>query len=86
LREKLEKCSFLVELILPGSTLNSRQLLGLERGSILTLRLRSREPAILCVEKQPLFIAQPVRSGNHRAAQIVKAISAADPRGSENLD
>jgi flagellar motor switch protein FliM len=86
LREKLEKCSFQVELILPGSTLNSRQLLGLERGSILTLRLRSREPAVLCVEKQPLFIAQPVRSGNHRAAQIVKVISAAGPRGSENLD
>ncbi len=86
LREKLQKCFFQTELILPGSTLSSRQLLDLQKGSILTLRLRSHEPAVLCVEKQPLFFAQPVRSGNHRAAQIVKAISIPDPVRRENLE
>jgi flagellar motor switch protein FliM len=86
LREKLEKCSFPVELILPGGTVRSRQLLALERGSILALRSRAHEPAILFVEKQGLFIAQPVRSGNRRAAQVVQGIGAADPRRSEKID
>lgn len=86
LREKLERCSFLAELILPGGTVRSRQLLALERGSILALHLRSHEPAVLYVEKQPLFIAQPVRSGSHRAGQIVRAIVLPDHRRSEKID
>jgi flagellar motor switch protein FliM len=86
LREKLEKCSFPIALVLPGGTVNSQQLLGLERGSILALHLKSHEPAVLYVGKQPLFIAQPVRSGSHRAGQIVKAIGTPDPRRSENVD
>ena len=86
LREKLEKCSFPVELILPGGTVRSRQLLALERGSILALHLRSHEPAVLYVGKLPLFIAQPVRSGSHRAGQIVRAIGIPDNRRSEKTD
>jgi flagellar motor switch protein FliM len=86
LREKLEKSSFPVELILPGGTVSSRQLLALERGSILALHLRAHEPAVLYVEKQALFTAQPVRSGNLRAAQVVQEIGAADPHRSEKID
>jgi flagellar motor switch protein FliM len=86
LRQKLEKCAFSVELILPGGTVNSRQLLALERGSILPLHLRAHEPAVLYVEKQGLFLAQPVRCGNHRAAQVVKGIGAEDLRRSEKID
>ena len=86
LRDKLGKCAFPIELVLPAGTVSSRQLLGLKRGSILALRLKSNEPAVLHVANQPLFIAQPVRSGSQRAGQIVKAISVAHPRGSENSD
>jgi flagellar motor switch protein FliM len=86
LREKLEKCSFPVELILPGGTVNSRQLLALETGSILVLHLRVDKPAVLYVEKQALFSAQPVRSGKRRAAQIVQRIGSSDSRWSEKID
>jgi len=86
LREKLAKCAFPVELILPGGTVRSRQLLALQKGSILALHLRSQEPAVLYVGNQPLFIAQPVRSGSCRAGQIVKAIATSDAHGSERAD
>jgi len=86
LREKVAKCTFPVELVLPGGTVRSRQLLALEKGSILALHLRSQEPAVLYVGKQPLFIAQPVRSGGRRAGQIVKATLTSDAHGSEKAD
>jgi flagellar motor switch protein FliM len=86
LREKVQKCEFPVELILPGGRVRSRQLLGLERGSILALHLRSHEPAVLHVGKQPLYIAHPVRSGSQRAGQIVKTIGPPDSRRSEKID
>jgi flagellar motor switch protein FliM len=86
LRERLGKCPFPVELILPGGMVSSRQLLGLEKGSILALHLRADEPAVLYVEQQPLFAAQPVRSGNQRAAQVVQEIGVTDPRRSEKIE
>jgi flagellar motor switch protein FliM len=86
LREKLEKCSFAVELILPGGTVRSQQLLALEAGSILVLHLRVNRPALLYVEKQALFSAQPVRSGNRRAAQILRRIDSSDSRRSEKIE
>jgi flagellar motor switch protein FliM len=86
LRGKLEKCPFPVELILPGGTVNSRELLALETGSILVLHLRVDKPAVLYVEKQALFAAQPVRSGKRRAAQIVQRIGSSDSRRSEKID
>jgi len=86
LRLKLEKCLFPVELILPGGPVSSRRLLELEKGSILALHLRVDKPAILYVEKQPLFSAQPVRSGKHRAGLIIQRIGSSDPRRSEKID
>jgi flagellar motor switch protein FliM len=86
LREKLEKCFFPVELILPGGTVSSRQLLALEAGSVLVLHSRVNEPAVLYVEKQALFAAQPVRSRNRRAAQVVEMIGVSDPRRSQKND
>jgi len=86
LREKLQKCSFPVELILPGGAVRSRQLLGLERGSILSLQLKSCQPAVLYVGQQPLYTAHPVRSGSQRAAQIVKANGTPDSRGSDRIE
>jgi flagellar motor switch protein FliM len=86
LREKLEDCSFLVELMLPGGTVSSRQLFSLDKGSILPLQSRADEPAVLCIAKQKLFTAQPVRSGNHRAAQVVKPISMGDTHRSDQLE
>jgi flagellar motor switch protein FliM len=86
LREKLRKCTFHTELVLPGGAVSSRELLGLKAGSILALHLKSNQPAVLYIGNQPLFIAQPVRSGSQRAGQIVKAISIPDPRRSENSD
>lgn len=75
MRKRLEKCSFPVELILPGGKAGSRELLGLKAGSILTLRAKVQGPAVLNVQKQPLFAAQPVRSGNARAARVVRRFS-----------
>jgi flagellar motor switch protein FliM len=86
LRERLGKCPFPVELILPGGMVSSRQLLALEKGSILALHLRADEPAVLYVEQQPLFVAQPVRSGNRRAAQVVQEIGVTDSRRSEKIE
>jgi flagellar motor switch protein FliM len=86
LREMLVKCPFEVELKLPGGVVRSRQLLVLEKGSILPLQLRSHQPAVLYVERQPLFVAQPVRSGSHRAGQIVSAIEVPDSRRSEKVE
>jgi flagellar motor switch protein FliM len=86
LREKLEKCPFLVELTLPGGSMGSRQLFALEKGSILPLQSSADEPAVLYVGKQKLFTAQPVRSGNHRAAQIVRKFSILDSRRSEQIE
>jgi flagellar motor switch protein FliM len=86
LREKLGKCSFKVELILPGGSVRSRQLFALERGSILPLHSKVDEPAILCAGKQALFTAQPVRSENHRAAQIVQKVVRGDLRQGEKID
>jgi flagellar motor switch protein FliM len=86
LREKLGKCAFPIELVLPGGAVSSQQLLDLKEGSVLALHLKSNQPAVLYVENQPLFIAQPVRSGNHRAGQIVKLFSIPDPHRSENSD
>jgi flagellar motor switch protein FliM len=86
LRENVQKCEFPVELVLPGGAVRSRQLLGLERNSILALHLRSHEPAVLYVGGQPLYIAQPVRSGNQRAGQIVKTIGPPDSRRSEKIE
>jgi flagellar motor switch protein FliM len=86
LREKLKKCSFSVELLLPGGTVGSRQLLALEKGSILALHLRAHEPAVLYVEKQALFTAQPVRRGNRRAAQVVQQIGTTDFHRSEKIE
>jgi flagellar motor switch protein FliM len=86
LREKLEDCSFLVELMLPGGSVSSRQLFSLDKGSILPLQSRADEPAVLCIAKQKLFTAQPVRSGNHRAAQVVKPISISDTHRSDQLE
>jgi flagellar motor switch protein FliM len=86
LRERLEKCLFPVELILPGGTVSSRRLLELEKGSILALHARAREPAVLYVEGRGLFTAQPVRSGNRRAAQVVQKLGTGDTRRSEKND
>ncbi len=86
LREKLGKCKFPIELVLPAGVVSSRQLLDLKEGSILALHLKSNQPAVLYVENQPLFIAQPVRSGSHRAGQIVKLFSIPDAHRSENSD
>ena len=86
LRDRLLRCFFPVELILPGGTVSSRQLLALEKGSILALHVRAHEPAILYSEKQPLFVAHPVRRGNHRAAQVVEAVKPLETRRSEKID
>jgi flagellar motor switch protein FliM len=86
MRGKLEKCSFPVELILPAGAAGSRELLGLKTGSILVLRSKVHDPAVLRVQKQELFTAQPVRSGNYRAARIVQSIPASDPLRSKKND
>jgi len=86
LREKLQRCTFPVELVLHGGAVSSRQLLGLERGSILPLQMKSREPAVLYVSEQPLYIAHPVRSGSHRAAQVVKGYGTPDSPRSDKIE
>jgi flagellar motor switch protein FliM len=75
LREQLLTSQFLVELLLPRSTVSVRQLYGLRPGDVLLLPLRSNEPLTVQVSGQNMFLASAVRSGARRGAQVQKILS-----------
>ncbi|HEX9198075.1 MAG TPA: FliM/FliN family flagellar motor C-terminal domain-containing protein, partial [Acidobacteriaceae bacterium] len=54
----------------PPMRLNAQELADLAPGKVLRLPLPRQSSAELCVGGLPMFNAQPVRSGEHRGAQV----------------
>jgi len=72
-RRRLHQCRFPVEVVLPAFV-RGGDLVGLRAGQTLVLQHRIGEPLVLCVAKQALFTAYPVRVGGVRAATIDKRL------------
>jgi len=70
LRERLQKCTFDAQLLVPNLRVPLRDLMELQPSQILAFRRPVSEPAIVVVGGRPLFSAHPAASGPHRAAQI----------------
>jgi flagellar motor switch protein FliM len=71
LRERILDCEMEVRTELPELRVSVKDLVTLTPGSVLKLRSSVRTPAALTIEGRSLFEAVPVRSGQHRAAQLV---------------
>jgi flagellar motor switch protein FliM len=72
--DKLLESSFTVELTLLGGKVEANHLLNLSVGKILTLGISVRTPVVLKIGGRDSFEAVPVRSGHHRAAQLIDRI------------
>jgi flagellar motor switch protein FliM len=71
LADKLLDSNFGLELTLLGGRVEATQLLNLAVGKILTLGISVRTPVVLKIGGRDAFEAVPVRSGHHRAAQLI---------------
>lgn len=71
LAEQLIGTTFGLELSLLGGKVPANDLLNLRVGKILSLGIPVRTPAVLKIEGHDSFEGVPVRSGRHRAVQIV---------------
>ncbi len=79
LADKLLGTTFLLELTLPGGKLPANDLLNLSVGKILPLGISVRTPAVLKIGGHNSFQAMPVRSGHHRAAQLLARLPQSQP-------
>jgi flagellar motor switch protein FliM len=79
LADKLLGTTFGVELALLGCKVSATDLLNLSVGKILQLGVSVRTPAILKIEGHDSFDAVPVRTGNHRGAQLLNRKSQRQP-------
>jgi len=70
LQTLMAEAQFGAGLQLPTMRLNAHELSSLKPGTVLHLPLPSQAMAVLRVGGLPIFHAQPVRSGEHRGAQI----------------
>jgi flagellar motor switch protein FliM len=77
LRERLFEARFQVELRLPRSSVSIGQLCSLRPGDVLPLEVPCDAPLPVHVEGHPMFLAAPVRCGNHRGAQVRQVLSIA---------
>jgi flagellar motor switch protein FliM len=75
--DKLLESSFTVDLALLGGKVEANHLLNLSVGKILTLGISVRTPVVLKIGGRDTFEAVPVRSGHHRAAQLIDRIGQA---------
>ena len=71
LADKLLGTTFGLELALLGGKVPAIDLLNLSVGKIIPLGVSVRTPAVLKIEGHESFQAVPVRSGQHRAAQLL---------------
>jgi len=69
--EKLLESHFNLDLTLLGGKVQANHLLNLTVGKILTLGISVRTPVVLKIGDRDAFEAVPVRSGHHRAAQLI---------------
>jgi flagellar motor switch protein FliM len=74
---KILSTTFGLELALPGCKVPAADLLNLAVGKVLPLGLSVRTHAILKIEGHSSFEAVPVRTGQHRGAQILERVSQA---------
>jgi len=74
---KLLESPFTVDLTLLGGKVEANHLLNLSVGKILTLGISVRTPVVLKIGGRDTFEAVPVRSGHHRAAQLIDRIGQA---------
>jgi len=84
LRERLLGCEFRAELLLGQVPTTPRELLDLQVGQVLPLRIPVQVPPTLEVGGQPLFEAAPVSCGNTRGALIqqrFRALRDEEPEG-----
>src|ERR1041385_417625 len=72
--DKLLESTFSVDLSLLGGKVEANHLLNLSVGKILTLGISVRTPVVLQIGGRNSFEAVPVRSGHHRAAQLIDRI------------
>lgn len=70
LRERILDCEMEVLTELPELRVSVKDLVTLAPGSVLKLRSPVQTPAALTIGGRSLFQASPVRSGQHRAAQL----------------
>ena len=68
---KILTTTFGIELTLPGGKVPAADLLNLTVGKVLPLGLSVRTPAVLQIEGHASFEAVPVRTGQHRGAQLL---------------
>jgi flagellar motor switch protein FliM len=77
--DKLLGATFGIELALPGGKVPANELLNLSVGKILLLGVSVRTPAVLKIDGHDSFQAVPVRSGNHRGAQLLDRLPQIQP-------
>jgi len=74
LAEKSLDWTFKIELTLLGGKVRASDLLNLSIGKILPLGVPVRNPVVLKIGGYNTFAAVPVRSGNHRGAQLLERL------------
>ena len=72
--DKLMESHFNLDLTLLGGKVEANHLLNLSVGKILTLGISVRTPVVMKIGGRDTFEAVPVRSGHHRAAQLIDRI------------
>jgi len=76
--ELLRNC-FPVDLILGNGRLPAKKILGLAVGQVVSLGIPAEIPVALNIGGRAAFLAQPVRSGAHRAAHVLERIFHGSP-------
>lgn len=71
LAERALAWTFEIELMVAGGKVRAADLLNLSVGKILQLGVPVRTPGVLRIGGHDAFAAVPVRSGNHRGAQLL---------------
>jgi flagellar motor switch protein FliM len=79
LAEKALDWTFEVELTLSGGKVRASNLLNLSVGKVLELGVSVRTPAVLRIGGLDSFQAVPVRSGQHRGAQLLDQLPQSQP-------
>lgn len=77
--------SFALELTLAGGRVQATDLLNLSVGKILSLGVSVRTPGVLKIGGHDAFKAVPVRTGNHRGAQLLDRLPKSQPETGNTL-
>jgi flagellar motor switch protein FliM len=69
-RDRIMQCDMPLTVDLAGLSIPLGDVVGLEVGSVLNLRVPIHTPILLRVSSHPIFEATPVRRGEYKAAQL----------------